>query len=408
MLYSYVGIKGFDKKVKGRIAAQTELDAKKKLEDLAVHDAELKKIGSFGNLEFVLYASFGKAKLTQRDMVFFFDQMYYLLRAGMSESECIDTLTLSANENVAKLAFKMRPKIISGVPIDEAMNQTKLFPYDIVAKVEAGRRVSRTKETFLMLSTKLKEEIELKSKIKSSLTYPAFMVVMLVAVLIIMLGFIVPSIGETVREMGGEMPALTLVVIGASDFVVAYGLYILLGIVALVVTHIILMKKVEGYCYRVNALLYKLPAAGKLLIKSNLQSLSSTLSQLLQSGMTIADALEVSAKTVKNLRMREAVKHVLEMVRSGGYDVYVAMQQEEFFPKDYVQIMMIGNKSGDLVSMLDNIAEQYSNEVQESLKRMTSLVEPLAIVATALVGGVCVIAMYLPMFSLFETMGATV
>ena len=137
-------------------------------------------------------------------------------------------------------------------------------------------------------------------------------------------------------------------------------------------------------------------------MKMHLQTLSNTLSQLLSSGVTIANALQICVKTIPNLKMRDAIQKASTRVSQDGYDVYSAFESTKFFPIDFIQMIMIGSSSGNLDGILTSISDQYAKEVEETLKRMTSLVEPIAILLTAVVGGVCVIAMYLPMFNVFE------
>lgn len=404
MLYSYIGIRGADKKVKGQIAAKDENEAKHKLEGLAVHDAELKPVADLHGAEYFLFSDMGKAKLKPRDMAYFYEQMSFLQVAGMSLNESVDILTQSSNVDIAKLAFRIRPDVVSGIPIDEALRKTGLFSDDTIAKIAAGRDAGRMSETFSMLAVSLRKKIETKSKVISSLTYPAFMVGMLVIVLIAMLGFVVPSIAETIMSMGVELPLLTQIVMAMSDFIVTYGIFILIGIIILVVIHMTLKKRVDRYRYVMHKFQYKMPLLGKMLLKMHIQDLSETLAQLLHSGITIADALSITARTVKNDCMREALTETWQKVALSGYDIFAAMKEVGFFPGDYVQMVMIGSKAGNLESLLDNVSKQYSLEVEENLKRVTSLIEPLAIVGVALIGGVIIISLYLPMFSIFEAL----
>lgn len=146
-----------------------------------------------------------------------------------------------------------------------------------------------------------------------------------------------------------------------------------------------------------------MPLIGPMLTKVHLQTLANTLSQLLSSGVTIANALQICIKTIPNLKMRDAVQKASQRVSQDGYDVYSAFESTKFFPIDFIQMIMIGSNAGKLEDILSSISDQYAKEVEESLKRMTSLVEPIAIMLTAVIGGVCVIAMYLPMFNVFES-----
>lgn len=402
-LYNYKGIRSNGKKVSGYIAAHTEREAERSVELLAVRDFKIKKLlGTMGGLEFILFKDFSGKKLSKRDQAYFFEQLSFLLKSGLSLFESIDTMSKSTNENIARLAVKMKPSITSGLSLDEAMRKTGYFTYDTTAKIQAGRNSGNITPTLDLLAKKLKESLELRSKVISSLTYPCFMILMLIAVLILMLTVIVPSIGETIQQLGGEMPALTLIIIGASNFLVKYGWIIVLGLVCLVGAHIYFVKNIKPYRFFVHNLIYKLPLAGKLVYKLQTQAFVGTLSQLIVSGVTVANALAICTKTISNLKLQDAVQKIYTKITKEGYDLYSAVDSTQFFPIDFTQMIMIGSKSGNLTGVLDSIADQYALEVQESLKRITSLVEPIAIIATAVVGGVCVIAMYLPMFNVFR------
>ena len=403
-LYYYKGVKGGGKKASGYVPAHTDKEAERNVERLAVRNFTIKKIiPSLGGAEFVVFKDMGGKKLSQKNQAYFFEQLSFLLKAGLTLFQCIDIMSQSSNIDVAKLAVQLKPSIVSGLSLDEAMKKTGLFSYDTLAKIEAGRSSGSLTDTLDMIAAKIKKNLELKSKLISSLTYPLFMVAMLIGVLILLLAVIVPSIAETITQLGGEMPGLTLAIIGASNFIIDYGLYFLIGLVAVIGLHIYLMKNISSYKFVVHTMLYKMPLIGPMLTKVHLQTLANTLSQLLSSGVTIANALQICIKTIPNLKMRDAVQKASQRVSQDGYDVYSAFESTKFFPIDFIQMIMIGSNAGKLEDILSSISDQYAKEVEESLKRMTSLVEPIAIMLTAIIGGVCVIAMYLPMFNVFES-----
>lgn len=402
-LYSYKGVRGDGKKVSGKVPAHTDKEAERSVERLAVRNFTIKKVlSTMGGLEYIIYKDVSSNKIKLKNQAYFFEQLSFLLKSGLTLFQCIDIMSQSTNIEVAKLAVRLKPSIVSGLSLDEAMKKTGLFTYDTIAKIEAGRSSGSLTDTLDNIAKKIKEKLELRSKVISSLTYPCFMIAMLIAVLILMLTVIVPSIAGTIQQLGGEMPALTLAIIAASDFLVAYGLYALIFVAAIIGLHVYLMRNIKPYRFSVHSFMYKLPIMGKLLMKMQIQALSTTLSQLLVSGVTIANALNISIKTTNNLKMQDALRHVYTKVSTDGYDVYAAFESAKFFPIDFVQMVMIGSKSGNLEGILGSIADQYASEVQESLKRMTSLIEPIAIMLTAIIGGVCVIAMYLPMFNVFQ------
>ena len=402
-LYSYKGLKTSGKKTSGLIAAHTVKEAERNIDRLAVKDFTVKEIlPTMGGLEFILFKDFTSQKLAKKHQAYFFEQLSFLLKSGLTLYQSIDIMGQSSNEHVAKLCARLKPSISSGLSIDDAMRKTGLFSYDITAKVEAGRNSGNITTALDSLAAKLKEQIEFRSKMISSLTYPCFMVIMLVAVLILMLVAIVPSIATTLFELGGEMPALTLAIINASNFLVNHGPFILLVLIIILGAHIYIVKNVRPYRFVMHSLIYKLPIAGKLIMKVHVQGFAGTMSQLLSSGVTTSEALNICTKTAKNLKMQDVIVKTYTKVSQEGYDLFAAMMSTKFFPPAFTQMVMVGTKSGNIDGVLDSISAQYAREVQESLKRITALVEPMAILATAIVGGVCVVAMYLPMFNVFQ------
>ena len=404
-LYSYKGIRSNGRKTSGYTAAHTYREAERNIDHLAIRDYTVKKVvSSLGGLEFILFKDFSTQKLSKKNQAYFFEQMSFLLKSGLTLFQCMDIMSQSSNEQIAKLAVRLKPSISSGLSLDDAMRKTGLFSYDVTAKIEAGRNGGTITEALDSLALKLKEQIEFRSKLVSSLTYPCFMIVMLVAVLVLMLVAIVPSIAETISELGGEMPALTLAIISASNFLVKYGPFVLVGIVLVLGAHLYFLKNIKSYRYLMHSLIYKLPLIGKLTMKIHIQSLAGTMSQLLSSGVTTAAALNICTKTTSNLKLQDMINRTYLKVSKEGYDLFAAIASTKFFPISFTQMVMVGTKSGNIDGVLDSIADQYAKEVQESLKRMSSLVEPIAIMATALVGGICVIALYLPMFNVFQSM----
>lgn len=401
-LYYYSGVRGNGKKVSGLTPAHTEREANKNVEYMAVRDYKLKRVvSSLGNAEYVIFKDISGLKVSPRSQAYFFEQVSFLLNSGFTLFQAIDIMTQSSNIEIAKLSVRIKPLVVSGMSLDEALRKVGVFTQDNLAKIEAGRKSGKITKTLILLAEKIKENLELRSKIISSLTYPIFMVVMLVAVLIVMLGFIVPSISQTITQLGGEMPMLTRIIMTASDFVVKYGIFAAILLILFIGAHIYMMKNIRGYKRAVDGFVYHIPIFGKLIMKMHIQAMSSTLSQLSSSGITLSDSLAITTKTLTNLKLKEAMLKVSSKVSKEGFDLYTAMESVKIFPVDYVQMVMIGSKTGNIEDILDSVSHQYSLEVQESLKRITSLVEPIAILATALVGGVCVIAMYLPMFSVF-------
>ena len=401
-LYFYKGrLTNKEKKV-GLVAASSERSAIEQLEKMAVIKPQLRYLFSMNGLEYKLFPEQKIKKLKKKDMAYMFSQLSFLIKAGVNTFEAVEVLSKSVNVNIARVCSTIKPMIIDGMSLADALAETKLFPPDIIEKTRAGENSNSMQDALKNISEKLKEEMELISNIKGGLSYPIFTLVAVFAIAMVMLLVVMPQLGKIFEDFGAELPAFTLMLMGLSKAIRKYW-YIGVGIIVLILfIHFQMLKKNLRYKTFVDRKLYDLPVFGKIIKKVNLLYFSSTLNQMLENGKNTADSIGLAKKTVKNSYLNEILQRVENNVVRKGMDLYSAMADYEVFPNEYLQMILIGVRTGNVQEVLESIYNQYRYEVRDDIKAATDLIQPISIVLIGVVIGVFVIAMYGAIYSIFN------
>jgi type IV pilus assembly protein PilC len=257
-------------------------------------------------------------------------------------------------------------------------------------------------QVLLRVANMLEADVRLRSKIKSAMTYPVIVFIMAILLSTVMLIFIVPTFTAMFESLGGELPLLTRILVAASDFVASW-----LGVVTYIVVPTVLwqtykrIRATEKGRFALDVLKLKLPVFGPLFHKIALTRFARNLSTLLAAGVPILQALEITAETVNNGPIAAAVKDVQDSVRQGE-SIYGPLSTHEVFPPMVVQMIAVGEETGNVDGMLGKVSDFYDTEIESTTESLTALMEPLMIgVIGGIVGGM-VIALYMPMFKIFE------
>jgi type IV pilus assembly protein PilC len=251
----------------------------------------------------------------------------------------------------------------------------------------------------------LEADVKLRSKIKSAMTYPVIVLVMAILLSTVMLIFIVPTFAGMFEDLGGELPLLTQFLVSASDFVASW-----VGVITYIVVPTLLwqaykrIRMTEKGRYALDVIKLKVPVFGILFHKIALTRFARNLSTLLAAGVPILQALEITADTVNNGPISDAIKDVQDSVRQGE-SINGPLSNHDIFPPMVVQMIAVGEETGNVDGMLSKVSDFYDTEVEAMTESLTALMEPLMIgVIGGIVGGM-VIALYMPMFKIFEVIG---
>ncbi|MGB5107973.1 MAG: type II secretion system F family protein [Candidatus Zixiibacteriota bacterium] len=327
-------------------------------------------------------------------------QFATMIGAGLPMVQCLDILSKQMDSHeFCKVIGEIKESVSSGSTLSEAMSKhKKIFDELYVNMVEAGE-MGGALDTILVRLANYREKADaLTRKVKGALVYPAVVSVVATGVTVAMLAFIVPIFAKMFSNLGAELPAPTQVVLQISEFLQSYFLVILGVIVAGIIGLRMMLKNDEGR-FQFDKFMLKTPIFGDLIRKSAVARFTRTLGTLIQSGVTILDALEITAKTAGNKVLQRAIKKSVVSIAEGD-TITNPLKESGVFPPMVIQMISVGEKTGGLDEMLSKIADFYDEEVDAAVQALTSMIEPMVIVLMGIVIGGILIAMYLPMFDI--------
>lgn len=348
----------------------------------------------------------GGRSIKAKDISTFTRQMSTMIRAGVPLLQSFDIVGRGhPNATMARLIQDIRNDVETGTSLSNAFRKhPKYFDALYCNLVEAGETAGMLELVLDRLATYQEKTLAIRGKIKSALTYPiAVMVVAFIVVTIIML-FVVPTFTDVFKQFGASLPAPTLMVVAISNFFVHYW-YILFGTI-FIGGYFFLQswKKSIRMQESMDRLLLRIPVFGELVRKGALARWTRTLATMFGAGVPLVEALDAVGGASGNIVYLRATEKIQQEV-STGTSLTVSMQTQQVFPPLVLQLTSIGEESGSLDSMLSKAADIYEAEVDELVKNLSSLLEPIIIVFLGVVIGGLVVAMYLPIFNLGKVVG---
>src|SRR5512135_92473 len=343
----------------------------------------------------------GGGKVTEKDIALFTRQLATMMKAGVPLLQSFDIVGKgAANRAVAKLLFEVKTEVETGSSLAQAFRKYPLYFDALFCNlVQAGEQAGIL-ETLLDRLASYKEKIlAIKSKIKSALFYPVAIIVVAFIITSVIMIFVIPSFKEVFTSFGADLPTPTLVVIAISDYFVKYW-YVIFGVIfGGVYAFFFAWKRSVAVQMFMDRLMLRIPVFGDLVRKSTVARWTRTLSTMFAAGVPLVEALDSVGGASGNYVYVVGTKQIQGEV-STGTSLTTSMQTTGVFPTMVVQMCAIGEESGSLDAMLGKAAEFYETEVDEMVKGLSSLMEPLImVVLRTLIGGM-VIAMYLPIFKL--------
>lgn len=359
--------------------------------------AEAKAKGGFG--------LFKRVKLG--DLAIFCRQFATMINAGVSLVRCLDVLEQqTASVNLKEIIRDIQTEVEGGATLSRAMGKfPRVFSNLAVGLVRAGEVGGVLDETLERLAVFLEKDVELRRKIKAAMTYPIIVVIVALGIVLFLMTWILPKFIDLFEELGvEELPLPTMMLKSASEFIIHRWWICIIIVVAVTIAFNRLKRTKTGKRYW-DIIKLKLPVFGKLNHKIAVARFSRTLSTLLSSGVPILQAMETVAGTVDNDIVADAVLMSRSSIREGE-TIGEPLAQSRMFPPMVVQMITIGEETGQLDSMLGKIADFYEAEVEATLESLTAALEPVMIVFLGVVVGFIVISMFLPLISIISSLSA--
>jgi type IV pilus assembly protein PilC len=344
----------------------------------------------------------GSGRVKLKDLAVFSRQFATMINSGLSLLRALTILgEQTANKRLAQIIVLVRAEVEKGVSLSAAMaKHPKVFNRLYVSMVRAGEVGGFLDQVLVKVAETFEKEVALRGKIKSAMTYPVVVFVMVVGIVAAMLVFIVPTFEGLYESLGGKLPLPTQLLINASNLLRKFFLLVILAIGVLVFVFRRWKATPKGR-YAVDKFKLKVKVFGPLFHKTALSRFSRTLATLIRSGVPILQALEIVGETVNNSVISRAVHDVQDSVREGE-SLATPLSKHATFPPMVVQMMAVGEETGALEVMLAKVADFYDQEVEAAVASLTSLIEPIMIaVMGAAVGGM-VVALYMPLFNIIN------
>ena len=344
---------------------------------------------------------FGK-KVKLKDLAIFARQFATMINSGLSLLRALTILTeQTENPEFARVIGVVRGDIETGNSLSASMaKHPNVFPPLMVNMCKAGEVGGFLDSVMLQIAANYEAEVKLRGKIKAAMTYPTVVFVMAILAVTGMLIFIVPVFANLFKQLGGTLPAPTRVLVFMSHYLkMLMPLLIVGGIVGLIVWKKI--KHKEQVRNVVDPLKLKVPVFGELFRKVALARFARNLGTMMHSGVPILQSLEIVADTTGNVVLARAIRDVQDSVRQGEA-IAAPLKDHAVFPPMVVQMMSVGEDTGALDAMLHKIAEFYDQEVEATTEALTALIEPLMIAFLGGVVGSMIIALYMPIFKIFD------
>jgi type IV pilus assembly protein PilC len=388
------------KVVSGTLDADSPASVANKLKQMGYAPISISQHKSGMKTEIKIPGFGGKIKM--KDLAVMSRQFAVMINSGLSLLRSLTILSEQTdNKALAVVLTEVRNDVETGTALSAALaKHPKAFPPLMVNMTRAGEVGGFLDSVLVQIAENYEAEVKLRGKIKSAMTYPVVVFVMAILACIGMLLFIVPVFSGLFKDLGGTLPAPTRVLIFLSNVLkLGFPVFLVAFVVGVVVWAKV--KQTDRVRNVVDPIKLKLPVFGKLFQKIAIARFARNLGTMLRSGVPILQSLEIVADTTGNVVLGRAVRDVQESVRSGE-TICRPLEDHSVFPPMVVQMMSVGEDTGALDTMLAKIAEFYDQEVESTTESLTALIEPLMIAFLGGVVGSMIIALYMPIFKIFE------
>lgn len=381
--------------VRGEVVAKDEEEARKKLQRRGIRPLRISKVKTAR-----------KRRITQEDITVFTRQLATMMKAGLPLMQAFEIVARGhSNPSMTEMLMQVRSDVEQGSALGKSFSKyPKYFDRFYCNLVSAGESGGVLESLLDKLAVYKEKTQAIKKKVKTALTYPIAIIVVAIALIFIMMMFVLPAFKEVYANMGAELPGLTQLVMNLSDLFVDYGWIMIILLIVSAFGLYKLHEKSPTFQKRIDALILRLPVFGTIVRKATIARWARTTSTLFTAGVPLVEVLDSVAGASGNILYEEATQDIRAKVTQ-GLSLTSSMQSTDMFPNMVIQMAAIGEESGSLDDMLNKAAEFYEDEVDNSVSRLSALMEPIIMVVLGSLIGILLIAMYLPLFNLGNVVG---
>ncbi|MFA4831447.1 MAG: type II secretion system F family protein, partial [Patescibacteria group bacterium] len=323
-------------------------------------------------------------RVKSTDKIFFVDHLRIMVKAGLSLVDALNILAKEvANKKFKKIISQIRDEVEKGRQLSEVLGEhPKVFPIIYVKMIASGEVAGKLEESLEQIVNQMKKSHELVSSIRGAMIYPAVILTAMSGIGIMMTTFVLPKILELFKDFDAELPLATRTLIAIVDFL-SNPVYLVL-IIAVAAGSIALfaamMKRSPKFKKTIHTINLYLPIFGRVVKQINLAKFSLTLSSLLKSTIPIIDAMDITADTCANVNYQESLHSAAVKMKSGEPLSEILREYDKFFPPMVTEMIMVGERSGEVDQMLIELSEFYGREVDKTMKNFSTIIEPVIII----------------------------
>lgn len=400
--FHYTAVSADGKQQTGTIEASDFISAGHQLKDQGLTPLDLRPERSFNWQEYFE----GMATVPLKAKIAFIQNLDLLLKSGVAAPRALQIIAKqTANAKFKKIVESLGTAVESGKPLHEAMAEyPKIFSHIFISMIEVGELSGNLDKSLEYLRVQLQREANLKSKTKGAMIYPAVIVGAMVIIGVLLAIFVLPKLTETFKDFDTQLPLLTRIVIAISDFAAANAILVLVGMFILIIGLVLALRSVPGKRALAYVLL-RFPMISAITKKINLARFSRILSSLMKSGISVVQGLGVTADALGNVYYQEALRDATENVKLGKPLTESLAKYDNLFPFLVTQMLAIGEETGNLEEILEELAIHNEEEIDDIMKNLSSIIEPLLLLVIGVVVGFLALALIMPIYNIGNNIG---
>ena len=343
-------------------------------------------------------------KMSSKDLNFFLTQLSTYVKSGIPLLDSMEILSRqSKKKNIAMLYRKIVFDLNRGVSFSDCLaKQGKVFPKMLINMLKTSEMTGDLTGVLDDMAAYYKRQDSNRKQIINAMTYPSVLMVFAVAVLTFVITYVVPSFTSMYESTGSSLPGITVAIINISNFITGNWYYILGGIIAVVTLFTLIYKSSTSFKYATQSFLMHIPVVKDIIKYNQLVTFTSTFSTLIKHDVFITDSMDILSKITENEVYKKIINNAIENL-SKGNGVSVAFKGHWAFPETAYEMLLTGEKTGKLGEMMEHVSTYYQEEQTNIIARLKSLIEPVMIVLLAVIVGVILLAVVVPMFDIYST-----
>jgi type IV pilus assembly protein PilC len=337
--------------------------------------------------------------------ILFVHNLSIMVKAGLSIVDGLRILSEQVeNKRLKNVIAEVKGEVEKGKQLSEALvEHPEVFPPIYVSMIGAGETAGKMEEALTQVSTQMKKSHALASSIRGALIYPAVVLFAMGGIGVFMMVFVIPKILVMFTDMNVELPFSTKILIFVVNGLQHYGIFVVIAVVAFVVVWLRMLKTLPKFKAVIHESVLHLPIFGKVIKQINIARFTLTLSSLLQSSIPIIDAVKITSSVEGNVKYRDDLLASAEALKKGEPLSSALQRSPSRFPPMVVQMISVGEESGEVENMLKELATYYSDEVDNTMKNFSTIIEPVLILLLGLGVGFIAVSVIMPMYSLSQS-----